>query len=289
MPTPQGRYWMLTIPVIHMPNMIALIDPICYLKGQQETGGSGLVHWQMVAVTNKKVTRRQLKELFVPEAHLELSRSEAANEYVWKDDTAIADTRFELGRLPISRARPADWDKVYDMAKVGNFEELPKDILIRHYSSLKRIYVDNVIPVFRPDIKIHVFHGTTGTGKSRRAWQEAMADGEMPFIKNPNTKWWDGYRGQKNVIIDEFTGRIDISYLLLWTDEYPAITEVKGFATPLNARNFWITSNLAPREWYVDAKPVQLDALIRRFHVCDQMMETYVPPVVDELENIFEL
>lgn len=287
MPTPQGRYWMLTIPVVHMETMIALDDTLCYLKGQQEIGGQGLLHWQVLAVTSRKCSRAQVKALFCPQAHVELTRSEAANDYVWKDETSVEGTRFCLGALPLSRARPQDWNKIFTMAKDGSFEEIPKDILIRHYSSLKRIYVDNCEPEFRENMSVKVFYGPTGTGKTRRAWDEAMALGDRPYIKNPNTKWWDGYRGQKNVIIDEFSGRIDISYLLTWLDRYPVISEVKGYSLPMTAINFWITSNMHPNEWYADAIPAHKDALLRRIHQMVLMETHYVETVRDELFEIF--
>jgi len=56
-----------------------------------------------------------------------------------------------------------------------------------------------------------VYWGRTGTGKSRRAWDEAGVDA---YPKDPRTKFWCGYFGQANVIIDEFRGGIDVAHLL---------------------------------------------------------------------------
>jgi len=87
------------------------------------------------------------------------------------------------------------------------------------------------------------------------------------YIKNPNTKWWDGYKGERNVIIDEFRGRIDPSYLLTWTDRYPVSVEIKGGTVALQAERFWICSNLQIREWYPDVGEETIDALERRIKV----------------------
>ena len=203
-----------------------------YLKGQRELGRGGLDHWQFLAVFSKKVTLSAVKLLFCKEAHAEPSRSDAANEYVWKEDTRVPNTQFEHGALPISRARKADWDKVKSDAEAGKFDDIPADILIRHYGNIKRLRVDAILPNFRPAVKVHVFWGVSGTGKTRRAWHEAGDTADV-FIKDPNTKWWDGYRGQKKVIIDEFTGLISIGHLLRWIDRYPVIAEVKGYSLPL--------------------------------------------------------
>jgi len=109
-----------------------------------------------------------------------------------------------------------------------------------------------------------VFWGRTGTGKSHRAWDQA---GAQAYVKDPRTKWWCGYRGQENVIIDEFRGVIDISHLLRWLDRYPVLVEVKGGSRPLCARKFWITSNLDPREWYPGLDADTLAALLRRLNI----------------------
>lgn len=273
----QARYWLLTIPVTHHQQQPALNGDLVYLKGQQERGSdTGLLHWQLLAVFSKKLRLASVKRHFCPQAHCEPSRSDAANEYVWKDDTSVPGTRFELGTLPISRARTTDWSRVYDDAVSGNFDNIPKDILIRNYSSLKRIRVDNSNPPPRPEVTVNCYWGDSGIGKTRRAWHEAGHINDV-YIKNPNTKWWDGYRGQKTVIIDEFTGRIDLSYLLVWLDRYPCNVEVKGFSTPLLAERFFITSNLAPEAWYPDSSPQHKTALLRRMTV-QHMVFTWTPP-----------
>lgn len=109
-----------------------------------------------------------------------------------------------------------------------------------------------------------MYCGPTGIGKSRRAWDEATFDA---YPKDPNTKFWDGYNGQINVVMDEFRGRIDISHLLRWFDRYPVIVEVKGSSVVLKAEKIWITSNLEPREWYPGMDDLTLQALFRRLTV----------------------
>lgn len=264
MPAPQARYWLLTIPVAHYPE-VSILPPVVYIKGQKEVGTeNGLVHWQLLVICSKKVTMRALKACFVPQAHCEPSRSSAAEDYVWKEDTRVPDTQFEMGARPMNRSSKTDWDDVLSKVKQGRIDETPADVQVRYYNSLKRIVVDNMVNVPRPEIDAQFFWGVSGSGKTRAAWDQAGLDA---YIKNPNTKWWDGYRNQENVIIDEFTGRIDISYLLTWLDRYPCTVEVKGYSVPLRAIRFWITSNLSIEECYPDAKDAQIQALRRRLRV----------------------
>jgi len=111
---------------------------------------------------------------------------------------------------------------------------------------------------------VHVFWGPTGTGKSRRAWDEATLDA---YPKDPRTKFWDGYNGQRNVVIDEFRGGIDISHLLRWLDRYPVNVEIKGSSVCLKAEEMWITSNLSPESWYPELDIDTKAALARRMTV----------------------
>lgn len=87
------------------------------------------------------------------------------------------------------------------------------------------------------------------------------------YSKDPRTKWWDGYLGQSNVVLDEFRGTIDVAHILRWLDRYPVRVENKGGSLPLLATHFWITSNLDPRLWYPDLDDETLQALLRRLEI----------------------
>lgn len=241
-----------------------------YIKGQMEEGGqTGYKHWQLLVVSEKKITISRVKYTFGREAHVEPSRSEAADEYVWKEETRIEGTQFQLGSKPLSRARPEDWDRIRESAKRGRLEEVPGDIFVRHYGNLKKIAKDHARAPYRPGIKCKVFWGVTGSGKSHRAFEESnmVSCPEDVYVKPPSTKWWDGYQGEKRVIIDEFRGDIGISHLLRWLDKYPCYVEEKGGQLPLMAEEFWICSNLNPRDWYKDVDCATISALERRLEV----------------------
>lgn len=262
--TPQAKYWLLTIP--HADFLPYLPNSICYIKGQLERGNdTGYLHWQVLAVYKRKVRLRGVKDTFGSTVHAEPSKSDAANEYVWKEDTRIANTQFELGKLPFNRAKSEDWEAIADAAKSGQLETVPGDVFVRYYGNLKRIAVDHCKPV-AIERTITVYWGPTGTGKSHRAWTEAGIDA---FPKDPRTKFWDGYRDHENVVIDEFRGAIDISHLLRWFDKYPVIIEVKCSSMVLKAKNIWVTSNLHPNDWYPMLDDATRAALIRRLNIVE--------------------
>lgn len=181
--------------------------------------------------------------------------------------------------MAFKRNSKVDWDSAWESAKKGKFEEIPANVRINSYNALCRIAKDNMVaePMERT---VEVFWGKTGTGKSRRAWEEAGWDA---YPKIPSTKFWDGYNGQDHVVIDEFTGQIGIEHLLRWCDRYPVSVETKGSATVFRAKKIWITSNIDPRDWYPQAPESQKEALLRRLRI------THYPgnPVFEEAERVF--
>lgn len=256
----QGIYWLLTIP--HHEFTPYLPPGLAYCRGQLELGELGFLHWQILAVFCKKESLIGVRKIF-GNAHAELSRSSASTDYVWKEETRIDGTQFEVGTQPFRRNSPTDWTAVLAIARTGSLEGIPPDVTIRCYNQLRRIGYDSVRPL--PMVRTcSVFWGATGTGKSRLAWEEA---GLEAYAKDPRTKWWDGYNGENHCVIDEFRGTIDVAHILRWLDRYPVRVEVKGGALPLSVSRIWITSNLDPRVWYPDLDAETLSALLRRINV----------------------
>ena len=70
-------------------------------------------------------------------------------------------------------------------------------------------------------------YGDSGTGKSKMARE---ISGEDVYTKNVGTKWWDGYDGHEDVIVDDFRDSWwPITYMLALLDRYPMIVEYKGW------------------------------------------------------------
>jgi len=258
----QGRYWLGTLYNYEIPT--ALPAGCIWFKGQQEIcPETQRVHVQCVVGFPKHVRLVAVKRIIGGNGHWELCRSAAADEYVWKEATRVEGTQFEFGGKPMRRNVEKDWEAIRDAAIAGDFAAIPGDIFIRCYGNLTRIYADHATPR-AIERTCNVYWGPTGTGKSRRAWEEA---GNTAYSKDPRTKWWCGYRGQENVIIDEFRGTIDIAHMLRWLDRYPVCVEIKGASRPLEAKTIWITSNTDPRTWYPEIDQETIDALLRRLTI----------------------
>lgn len=104
-----------------------------------------------------------------------------------------------------------------------------------------------------------VLAGPTGTGKSTLANE---LSGGNAYYKDA-TKWWDGYQGQRVVVMDDFVGNMQFTELLRLADKFPHQVEVKGGIRNFTSKCIIITSNKTPEEWY-DNTSNCIGALYRR-------------------------
>lgn len=135
----QARFWLLTIP---HANFTPFLPPtVKHIAGQLERGGdTGYLHWQVVVSFERKLRLRGVKAIFGDSAHAEPTRSDAARGYVWKNDTRVDGTQFELGTLPMRRGVSEDWNAIRESAKRGRLDDIPADIYCRLYGNFKRYF-----------------------------------------------------------------------------------------------------------------------------------------------------
>jgi len=138
------------------------ISPLATLRGVRQEGLSCRRY--------KRVWKRYPYVLTIG-IHAELSRSAAAASYCNKEDTRVGEP-FEVGAKPFRRNSKTDWESVWSSAKSGDLESIPPNVRVVSYRTLRAIGADYsvALPI---DRRVDVFWGSTGTGKSRRAWTEA--------------------------------------------------------------------------------------------------------------------
>jgi len=174
----------------------------------------------------------------------------------------ILSTEFEYGAKLFKRNSATDWARIADLAKEGNLDQIQAEepsIWLTNYRTLKQIKVDHMkCPENLPGPCGKWIHGPPGVGKSfwaREQW------GNDLYIKAQN-KWWDGYQGQKFVLLDDFDSKVLGHYLKIWLDAYAFTAETKGGTIQIRPCVFIITSNYKVEELFED--PVVAAAISRR-------------------------
>lgn len=102
------------------------------------------------------------------------------------------------------------------------------------------------------------YHGKTGVGKSHKAFENYTP--ETHYIWTDDRGWWDGYRQQEIVIINDFRGQIKYSELLELIDKWPKkVRRRNREPMPFTSKMIIITSVGKPEEVY--HKLAQWDSL----------------------------
>lgn len=110
--------------------------------------------------------------------------------------------------------------------------------------------------------------GPTGVGKSHIAFKGFSP--ETHYIYRPNDKgWWEGYKQQETVIINDFRGQIPYDELLQIIDKWAYYVPRRGREPmPFTSKKVIITSPLTPEEAYPRRmEKDDIAQLLRRVHV----------------------
>nr|WAE42956.1 MAG: replication associated protein [Cressdnaviricota sp.] len=247
----------------------------------KEIGDSGTPHLQGYFCLKTRARLLRVKEIVSSRAHIEPARGNAVDNrtYCSKDGDYC-----EEGTIPNNRGTGEPSDRPAKKSR----DELAREFglsLGRGRSGMVQFADDNPGcyafsghtmlrnhlglrgAIERPNITVTWLYGKPGVGKSMRAHREY----ESAYIKDPRTKWWNGYLLETHVIIDDFgPNGIDINHLLRWFDRYKCYVEVKGDMVPLLAEYFIVTSNFHPKDVFTDnigATHAQYPALERRIKI----------------------
>jgi len=137
-----AKLYMATIP-FHLFTPFLPVG-VVYCKGQLEEGEGGFLHWQLFISLGKPQRISWLAKCFGTGAHYEPTRSSAAEDYVWKEETRVEGTQFELGQKPLKRNCSKDWEQIRTDAIAGQLMAIPADVYIRSYQvNFWKYIIDN--------------------------------------------------------------------------------------------------------------------------------------------------
>ena len=241
-----------------------------YIVYGREVGESGTPHLQgFLSFSSAKSLSAAIKSL--PGCHVEVARNvPAAIDYCKKDGDYT-----ERGTAPLSpkekgAGEKARWKRILEAAQSGDhqwLEENEPHVALIHDKAIERAFKRaRAEPQILDELTHEWWYGTTGTGKSSKA----RADYPGAYIKDPQTRWWDGYTDQEVVIIDDFD-KFQVSQggdMKRWLDHYPFQAPYKGGYQEIRPRKIIVTSNYHPEEIWDDVKthdPIKRRVRIVRF------------------------
>lgn len=181
---------------------------------------------------------------------------------------------IEMGEKPSPGAR-GDLDETKQMILDGSLtadqvlEDNPQ-MYHQYGRTIEKLEILSLRKKWRTEMTKGIwYHGGTGIGKSHKAFE-----GYNPsthYIKNLNEDWWDGYKGQPTVILNEFRGQIRFSELLDLCDKWPKTVKWRGKeSVPFLAREVIITSIFSPKDCYANLVGDEpWEQFERRFRIVD--------------------
>jgi len=178
---------------------------------------------------------------------------------------------FEVGNINImgqaKKSTLADvTQKVIAKRKLSEIAAEDPEIWIKHYRGIQSLsFTLDEQPAER-EMEVCLLFGDSNTGKSTKARMYANLYGEYYTVPIPNNKalWFDGYGGEKSIIIEEFKGWISPTALNTYLDKYKCTLPIKGSTVTAKYEHVFITSNYPPEEWWSDKVVWNRTALFRR-------------------------
>lgn len=274
----KSRGWCFTI---NNPGSFDEIDEECirnfnafqYMIIGNEKGEEGTPHHQGYVHFKHPVSFNYMKTA-LPRAHIELRKGspQQAIEYCKKDEDFT-----EWGVSPSNKkeAQKQMWHDIITFAEMGRVDvikDLYPAMYIRYYSRLMAMV--KIPRIILEHLDNEWWYGETGTGKSRRLWQEYPDH----YTKELN-KWWCGYAGEEVVAIEEWCPKNECtaSQLKIWADRYPFTAQIKGGSIMnIRPKKIIVLSNYTIDDCFTNAEdrdPIKRRFKVTRFFNLDNMFK----------------
>lgn len=237
------------------------IDKINYYIYQKEKTKEGKLHLQGYIQLKDKLRLNQVLDIVGHGNHIEKARGKASDniKYCTKLESRVEEpVTFGVAKNQGDRT---DIDTACKLAIENKWDEIEDSTYVKYYKGLHKLAALKQKPAERK-VDVACFWGNTGKGKSH------LANQEMPQAYwKPSGVWWDGYMGQKDIIIDDFEPDVDCSVFLRWIDKWPLQVPIKGGFVTLQAERIIITTHFNPEELYPNRKEEVMRRIKKVIHM----------------------
>ncbi len=268
---PRARHWAFTVWPGHLTLHSTLKEwfhfakkhtsGITYLIMQNEHGtneGGHHIQGFLTAATKKRESTLGIFYHLKPEAFQLMKKNSTPQKnraYCTDDSKRVAKTKFfEYGTVP--GEQPSKIDTMCELVKTQGLKRaIDSDpaTFVRHCNGLRDL--DNHYKRQKTrSVNIHVIVivGPPGSGKSW--WAKRLFDpGQtytLPATPRSGQAWFDNYYGERTLLIDEFSGRIEFELFKNMLDPYEMQCPIKGTYTPAMWDTILVTTNFHPSTWY---------------------------------------
>jgi len=161
-----------------------------------------------------------------------------------------------------------DVQAIYNMVKEGksDLEIMEKDFngYARFVRAIQRLRT--LLPPKRSGYPlVLLLVGTAGCGKTKNCYDQYPDLWEPPIQTGKTDQtWFDGYIGQREVLLDEFEGHLPLNSLLKILDRYLRQVPVKHGFTWFNPEIIMLTANSHPSTWYDFSNRKEKEIALRR-------------------------
>jgi len=268
----KAKHWVFTGPNYTDEDILKFEDLkefTTYFVYGKEIAASGLSHLQCYICGKKQITLPTLRKWFPRFSYFRvaLGTPEQASAYCKKDGNFVEHGELPAnGRAKGGEATKAKWNQIAALASEKKMAELkveyPKEYIC-NYRSLKQIGFDEAVqPKDLDCVCGEWIWGETGVGKSYTARKENPG-----YFVKPLNKWWDNYKGQEVVIIEDMSPAFGQSmeyFMKIWPDCYAFPAEIKNHVTMIRPKKVIVTAQYHPSQiWQGEA----LKAISRRFTI----------------------
>lgn len=240
----RSRAWTFTV---NNPDVSELADWDCeYRIYQLEVGESGTPHFQGYVYFRSLKTLVGVRRL-APTGHWEMAKGTAEqNKHYCSKEPRLAGP-YESGTMPRQGQRNDLRAVAESVLESGTLDSVPADYLVRYHRGFRELLSGTFRARTEPPT-VYWFWGPTGSGKSRAAHESCDPDEQYWAF---SAKWWDGYRQEPTVVIDDLrSDNWPFQYLLRLLDRYPMTVETKGGTVKFNSPTIYITAPGPPDFMY---------------------------------------
>jgi hypothetical protein len=203
-----------------------------------------------------------------------------ALDYCTKTETSMAPPLI-VGKPAVGQGSRTDiHDAVADLKAGATWSDMldkHASVFVKHHSGLKQARFAHRKAQAQQDrpVKVVVLVGDAGTGKSAAAYRQGRP--LHVLNKQPTGPWFDGYDGEKVLLLDDFYGWMPKGTLLNYLDRYPCPIPIKGGMDWALWDTVFITSNDMPEDWFSRDDGVLTPNLARRLHMVFELTNDAPP------------